>query len=240
MSAGEAKKAAPPSKIDWAVTPLVGVGPLRLGMSTEECAAILGEPVKRVPRAKGFLEFREVIPRKLPVLLFESDTLVMIDFVKQTKSLRLDDLYLFKLTRQEAIDALMERRHRVRGFRGLSVPRYRPVDDLRQEFPERVQYRADQAQLLRENQETSARERPGPLRQGRKRGEGLKEARRRTGCLGMDRAASNHSGSQATRPRGGASADLRRRSPHRPLPRRTMAPISTSETGGPLMATPEL
>lgn len=108
MSPGQGAS-VPPSKIDWAVAPKIGVGPLRLGMSPEEVAAILGEPVKRIEKAKGFLEFRETIPSKLPVLLFEAGKLVMIDFVKQTRSLRLDDLYLFKLKRQETIDALTER-----------------------------------------------------------------------------------------------------------------------------------
>ena len=108
MSAGEGK-AVPPLKIDWVITPQVGVGPLRLGMAAEEVAAILGDPVKRIDKAKGFLAFYEQIPRKLPVLLFEAGKLVLIDFVKETRSLRLDDLYLFKLKRQETIDALMER-----------------------------------------------------------------------------------------------------------------------------------
>jgi hypothetical protein len=40
MRAGEGST-VPPSKIDWVITPQVGVGPLRLGMAAEEVSAKL-------------------------------------------------------------------------------------------------------------------------------------------------------------------------------------------------------
>lgn len=94
---------------DWAIEPYVGVGPIRFGMSPAQVAEVLGQPVVENKRVRGSLAFYEMPAKKLPVVIFESRKVALIDFTHFAKKLRLGDIYLFKEKRQPIIDKLIER-----------------------------------------------------------------------------------------------------------------------------------
>lgn len=111
--------------IDWLIDPYQGVGPIRFGMTAEAVADILGASsetkpgaslsgnAKQAKAAKPLTEFRtdpktKTLLKNVPVVHYEHDQVVMLDFLKTATTLRLGDMPLFEGKRQTVIDTLID------------------------------------------------------------------------------------------------------------------------------------
>ena len=97
----------------WTLSPLVGVGPLRLGMSrsdVDRLSDLLGpidEPVSQETRADGRTMIVEYRDKSSPECVFDEDALceiIMSEFVRF--DIRLDGVSMFTVAPQQAVAAM--------------------------------------------------------------------------------------------------------------------------------------
>jgi hypothetical protein len=159
------------AKMDWSIIPYVSVGPLGFAMTPEQVSDVMGPPETSMTTEQMYLHqfMREKFPdrlretrdllggsRQFPILHYYRSRLVGMEFFSEQKSLRWNDVYLFRDTRPKIIKQLNASGANLVGNNqvlfsficGLTMPTARHANDQstvyvfsKDEFPdERQQY----------------------------------------------------------------------------------------------------